>query len=1012
VTAVTAAAACNVTYVNGSCAEAADGIDAAAEVEPSFIFEFLVPAVLVNGVGVLGLVGNLLSIFILSRPQMKGSTNCILIGLATYDSILIISSILMFGLPAVFNYSKTLFSFYYWEIFPFITPFVYPIGLIAQTTSAYLTLCVTVERYVAVCQPLKARSLCTYGRARSCVVIMGTAALIYNIPRFFEVTWKNAYNEQEQLNRTQVIPTKLRQNETYISVYITWMYLVVMYIVPFTCLALFNLRIYIQIRRANMERAKLSRLQQREIGMATMLICVVMVFFACNVLALVVNVLELLAIEITALTHVSNLLVTLNSSVNFIIYCIYGDKFRRLFCYIFCKRCNAGAAAAGRMGTAVSEAGGGFAGGAGGTHHRTISSYPTTTTVTSATVRGGGGGGGGHNSSSSSRGRVHNNGVAAAATVSHHPQPGHRPSSSIKTGNVSGSCISMETLQTSSKETMFRNVDEFSSIKSMTNNDDVGATTGKSCKSVGFKPGLTSSSSKSSSHDHPDQPAKAQNPRKNVQWHGSEYSQQMNGKLPDSRNLLPENEEATAPPSKLLPDVVVIDSKVQPDVSGESAATVEKSSSTVIVGRSEAAAALAEANALPDEESPALVHRKIMPPENVGEDSKFPPKGSKINHNSTNRNKSLSSCSRSSKRQLAPNDESHVNHTSTSLKSSGSEHTATAEELQLTADIDRELNAIIKITLSAGNGGGSRGNSSSIKAYVTSTNYASDVIMDDSRAGDSDEPVSGISGSSCLMEVENDHDDDDDDDEGRAAITKKAVRNCSSSKTRNALLNRNHDETVLASASVLLAATTTRKTRHKKCREKGAAANYYFHQLQCNQESEVNDGIHVLKSNSMPRSSKERRNRRRINLIKQCSHHHHHHHHHCHAHGGHAPSHHQSPSRIAAAAGQISSDLDTSQRKSAAATKSSCSGNYRMCVPHHTPTSPHLQGRCGNIAFAKETPPLPISKNNSRKELVAALKTPQPLSAALNPSLNRGSDQEKDNCGGGEVISNVNHTYL
>ena len=74
------------------------------------------------------------------------------------------------------------------------------------------------------------------------------------------------------------------------------MYLVVMYIVPFTCLALFNLRIYIQIRRANMERAKLSRLQKREIGMATMLICVVIVFFACNVLALVANVLEVIKV--------------------------------------------------------------------------------------------------------------------------------------------------------------------------------------------------------------------------------------------------------------------------------------------------------------------------------------------------------------------------------------------------------------------------------------------------------------------------------------------------------------------------------------------------------------------------------------------------------------------------------------------------------------------------------------------------------------------------------------------
>ena len=57
----------------------------------STFFELVVPGVLLNIVGVLGLIGNLLSIFILSRPQMKGSTNCILIGLASYDSILILT---------------------------------------------------------------------------------------------------------------------------------------------------------------------------------------------------------------------------------------------------------------------------------------------------------------------------------------------------------------------------------------------------------------------------------------------------------------------------------------------------------------------------------------------------------------------------------------------------------------------------------------------------------------------------------------------------------------------------------------------------------------------------------------------------------------------------------------------------------------------------------------------------------------------------------------------------------
>ena len=39
------------------------------------------------------------------------------------------------------------------------------------------------------------------------------------------------------------------------------------------------------------------------------------------------------------MTQISNLLVTLNSSVNFVIYCIYGEKFKRLFCYLFCKPC-------------------------------------------------------------------------------------------------------------------------------------------------------------------------------------------------------------------------------------------------------------------------------------------------------------------------------------------------------------------------------------------------------------------------------------------------------------------------------------------------------------------------------------------------------------------------------------------------------------------------------------------------------------------------------------------------
>ena len=51
------------------------------------------------------------------------------------------------------------------HVYPYICgTVVYPVGLIAQSGSCYLTLAVTIERYLAVCWPLKARHLCSQVR--------------------------------------------------------------------------------------------------------------------------------------------------------------------------------------------------------------------------------------------------------------------------------------------------------------------------------------------------------------------------------------------------------------------------------------------------------------------------------------------------------------------------------------------------------------------------------------------------------------------------------------------------------------------------------------------------------------------------------------------------------------------------------------------------------------------------------------------------------------------------------
>jgi hypothetical protein len=95
--------------------------------------------------------------------------------------------------------------------------------------------------------------------------------------------------------------------------------------------------LYFQVRKANRDLQQLSRYQRHQIGLATMLLCVVVVFLICNILPLASNVHETFIDEPPRwMVQTGNLLVTINSSINFIIYVIFGRKFKRIFLRLFC----------------------------------------------------------------------------------------------------------------------------------------------------------------------------------------------------------------------------------------------------------------------------------------------------------------------------------------------------------------------------------------------------------------------------------------------------------------------------------------------------------------------------------------------------------------------------------------------------------------------------------------------------------------------------------------------------
>ena len=70
-----------------------------------------------------------------------------------------------------------------------------------------------------------------------------------------------------------------------------------------------------------------------------MLLCVVLVFFVCNIFPLIVNVLDVIyKINIDSAVPISNLFVVINSSVNFVIYVSFGGQFKKTFLKLMCAR--------------------------------------------------------------------------------------------------------------------------------------------------------------------------------------------------------------------------------------------------------------------------------------------------------------------------------------------------------------------------------------------------------------------------------------------------------------------------------------------------------------------------------------------------------------------------------------------------------------------------------------------------------------------------------------------------
>ncbi|XP_050532343.1 FMRFamide receptor-like [Daktulosphaira vitifoliae] len=295
----------------------------------------LLPAVVA-----IGLVGNMLSVVVLTREPMKSSTSTYLTALAVSDLFY-----LLFVFTISFeNYSWIVDADYYiyWKWYPY--------GLwltdAASNTSVLLIVSFTVERYIAVCHPLRGRVLCTESRAKRVILFVAIfcIACTATTPHEWHI-WLNP-----DTNKFQKSSTELGRNDTYRKAY-NWFCTATFICVPLLVLAVLN---WFLINAVNQSRRNRTRLtcqgnvvwnrQRQENKMTMTLIAVVIMFCVCQtptaVMMLVASMYEppekSAAYYVNRSLHtIFNFLMVVNAASNFILYCAMSRKYRRTLMITF-----------------------------------------------------------------------------------------------------------------------------------------------------------------------------------------------------------------------------------------------------------------------------------------------------------------------------------------------------------------------------------------------------------------------------------------------------------------------------------------------------------------------------------------------------------------------------------------------------------------------------------------------------------------------------------------------------
>ena len=293
---------------------------------------------IVGIIAVAGIIGNILTFVVFWKGDFKSSTSFLFLSLSLTDSAVLLTAFTtcFMRLECYTRWLPSLLRMY-------LTVVVWPLHMMAETATIWVTVLVAVIRYVIVCLPLRAPQWCTLSKVKKQLVVVLVLVVLYNIPqivrfRVVHITVNNGTSYAAYIDNTM----DLSFPQLY-YIYDNVLPLIVLVSLPSLILTLLTIRLIKAMKAHRRMQAEMQRQQsQPDSSMTFSLVIVVIVVIICRAPHLGWSVILLLGwtsgVAPCYLYQIYYTLLTFNSAVNFLIYIVINSRFRKVLLTTVCMR--------------------------------------------------------------------------------------------------------------------------------------------------------------------------------------------------------------------------------------------------------------------------------------------------------------------------------------------------------------------------------------------------------------------------------------------------------------------------------------------------------------------------------------------------------------------------------------------------------------------------------------------------------------------------------------------------